>query len=307
MVRLTWGRGSALPQLLEERDGGGALLRRYESDGGRVTRYRADPTRPAPTRPDPTGQVETLAELQTVAQAVTGLLTTTFFAFAGTSLAAGGPASLLSLGKALSGFWPTGLSGAVSLSGGAGATSYDASLAAGFEVLLNQSSSEAGLFGYFGPSVGSGNLTTPLSAGVAVAANAVFDTDTASNSGGFFWGLTANTASLANLAELAARGSGVKAAVGRVAALIRATDTRSIAWPPTPTFSSTGVNPFTRPPVVSADPAAGRARHSHTLGRSVAIGSSEPTGITLSVTHYVALAIYGSEATGLYQDLGWLS
>ncbi|MGL6073447.1 MAG: FG-GAP-like repeat-containing protein [Fimbriiglobus sp.] len=40
VVKFVWDRGTSLPQLLEERDGNGALIRRYESDGSRVTRYR---------------------------------------------------------------------------------------------------------------------------------------------------------------------------------------------------------------------------------------------------------------------------
>ena len=37
VVRYVWDRSTALPQLLEERDGSGALLRRYESNGVAVT------------------------------------------------------------------------------------------------------------------------------------------------------------------------------------------------------------------------------------------------------------------------------
>ncbi len=40
VVKFVWDRGLSLPQLLEERDGSGTLLRRYESDGARITRYR---------------------------------------------------------------------------------------------------------------------------------------------------------------------------------------------------------------------------------------------------------------------------
>ncbi|MGL6073356.1 MAG: FG-GAP-like repeat-containing protein [Fimbriiglobus sp.] len=40
IVKFVWDRGLALPQLLEERDGSGALLRRYESNGVQITRFR---------------------------------------------------------------------------------------------------------------------------------------------------------------------------------------------------------------------------------------------------------------------------
>jgi len=39
-IRLVWDRSGSYPQLLEERDGANALLRRYESDGAKITRYR---------------------------------------------------------------------------------------------------------------------------------------------------------------------------------------------------------------------------------------------------------------------------
>ena len=40
VVRYVWDRSLGVPQILEERDGGNALLRRYESDGFNVTRVR---------------------------------------------------------------------------------------------------------------------------------------------------------------------------------------------------------------------------------------------------------------------------
>ncbi len=40
IINYVWDQSSALPQLLEERDGQGSLIRRYESDGANITRYR---------------------------------------------------------------------------------------------------------------------------------------------------------------------------------------------------------------------------------------------------------------------------
>lgn len=246
-------------------------------------------------RADPSGQF-TLPEQLTTTK-ILGILTASFFVFGGLSVyQSGGMSAFGSWYPALGGAWFNGTTTSFSASFGNSWGPLAFSFGGGLELLNNSSSGEAALFLFVGPSFNPIGGSGP-SGSLGLGESLVFDTPTASDYTGWFWSVTASAGFMQRQIQVAMSATGTLTAVDKI--ISQGALNITFAWSPAPTFWSRKTeSPTQEPSVIARYPGnLLQPRHSHTWGVSA---SDEYTrGVTLSVTYYFALAILGSEDTGL--------